>query len=77
MLEFNHFELSLLATGVQTISGSGLSPIFTLPIVMDAVSCNGAETSLGDCTYRDSNSLRSCSHSEDIRIRCPLCEWCC
>ena len=68
------FWLSLLLAGVEVISGSDSALIFSLPIVMDAVTCNGTETTLGDSMYRGSNNLRSCSHSEDVRIRCPLGE---
>ena len=44
----------------------------SLPIVMDAVSCDGTESSLGDCAYRGSNDLQECSHIEDAGVNCSL-----
>ena len=58
--------------GARALAGTAFTPIYSLPIVMDSVSCSGTESSLGDCTYLDSNNLRFCSHREDARVHCPL-----
>ena len=58
--------------GSRAVRGGTFSPNPSLPIVMDAVTCNGEEASLGDCLYRGSEDLRSCSHDEDAGVRCPL-----
>ena len=41
---------------------------------MDGVACYGIESRLIDCTYEDAQNLQYCSHTEDARLRCTLCE---
>lgn len=38
-----------------------------LPILMDDISCTGAESSLSGCTFKISND---CSHGEDVGVDC-------
>lgn len=71
-LVFVLFNASLLSSAPVAVEGRVFPSNPTLPIVMDAVSCNGAEYSLGDCTYRTSNDIRACSHSEDAGVICSL-----
>ena len=73
--EFYNTTLSCILqpyAGSHAVHGRTFSSNPSLPIVMDAVTCNGEEASLGDCIYRGSEDLRSCTHAEDAGVRCPL-----
>ena len=63
---------SSLYIGATTLDGGSSTPTFSLPIVMDEVSCGGTESRLSQCRYRNITGLTHCSHREDTRIRCPL-----
>ena len=63
---------SSLYIGATTLDGASSTPTFSLPIVMDEVSCGGTESRLSQCRYRNITGLTHCSHREDTRIRCPL-----
>ena len=58
--------------GARAITGTSYTPNYSLPIVMDAVACDSTEQKLTDCTYRNVNNVRFCSHREDARLYCPL-----
>ena len=74
---FNYNEIAAYVvlqsfSASQAVNGGEFPANPSLPIAMDSVRCNGEETSLGDCVYRGSNNLRSCSHMKDAGIRCSL-----
>jgi hypothetical protein len=45
-------------------------PGYSLPIIMDAVSCYGTEQGLSSCAYQNVKNIRSCNHGEDAGVRC-------
>ena len=45
--------------------GQGSGPIF-----LDSVTCNGNELSITNCGHLGVNLTRSCTHSEDVGVRC-------
>ena len=45
--------------------GHGLGPIF-----LDDVTCNGSELILTNCDHLGVGITRSCSHYEDVGVRC-------
>lgn len=63
-----------LITGARAISGTSFTANFSLPILMDGVSCFSTERNLTECRHRNAARLRECSHTEDARIRCSLCK---
>ena len=40
------------------------------PIWLDNVQCTGSELTLASCSHLGFNVTRSCSHSEDVGVRC-------
>ena len=40
------------------------------PILLDNVVCTGSETTLTSCSHLGFKIIRSCSHYEDIGVRC-------
>ena len=40
------------------------------PIWLDSVTCNGSESTLASCGHLGVGVTRSCSHSEDVGVRC-------
>ena len=40
------------------------------PIWLDSVICTGTESKLASCGHLGFNVTRSCSHSEDVGVRC-------
>ena len=62
--------------GAHTKNGNYFPPNHNLSIVMDRVTCNGEESSIGDCDYLGSNDLRQCTHNEDAGVRCSLGKTC-
>ena len=44
------------------------------PILLVALSCDGTESSVQDCTSGGSSSLQSCTHNHDVGVRCEHIE---
>ena len=44
------------------------------PILLVALSCDGTESSVQDCTIGSSSSLQSCTHYYDVGVRCDHIE---
>ena len=71
---FSLFNASLLSSAPVAVEGRVFPPNPSLPIVMDAVNCNGTEDFLGGCKYHGSNDVRACSHNKDAGVICSLGE---
>ncbi|CAI8037191.1 Phosphatidylinositol phosphatase PTPRQ [Geodia barretti] len=65
-------QLGYPALGASAIGGQSFTPNFSLPILMDGLSCGSSERNLTECRHRGAANLGACSHREDARIRCPL-----
>ena len=51
--------------GHRAYFGQGSGPIW-----LDSVRCTGSESTLASCGHLGINVTRSCSHSEDVGVRC-------
>ena len=40
------------------------------PILLDNITCTGSESTLANCGHLGVGVIRSCSHSEDVGVRC-------
>ena len=70
---FNLSQLSTPKTGARALY-SYYPPGYSLPIIMDAVSCYGTEQGLSSCAYQNVKNIRSCNHGEDAGVRCTPCK---
>ena len=58
-----------LGFGSYVYSRTSFSP-GSGPIFLDGVTCNGSELTMNSCGHLGVNVTRSCSHSEDVGVRC-------
>ena len=58
-------QLGLGTYGYRQYFGQGSGPIW-----LDNVVCTGTESTLANCGHLGFNVTRSCSHSEDVGVRC-------
>ena len=58
-------QLGLGTYGYRQNVGQGSGPIW-----LDNVVCTGTESMLASCGHLGFNVTRSCSHSEDVGVRC-------